>query len=508
MDTASILAAQESLHNDSFISVITFYESDKEITRPKKVYTRGPYGQHNLLSRDLSIMCDDSSAIDYNKLSTTVEIMNKHDVEKYIKVVENQPGKQSKYQSYVTLFGCFLIYFTVFGVMNGCFSILKPLLSFIHGDLQGKIIVFSNIVSSFVLIPIATKIFESFDVDTHFAVFLGSFAYTIGLILLAVFTYDYHANIIAMVFMGIGASMLLLPSIRSLNTWFDRHICLAQSTLCVGSSLGSFLISNSFKYFLFEFNLKIAFNYLIVLCVTLLFIAGCCCVDNMQYLIKEKLFKRQNHICSDHEINASTKHTRKMSFVLIIIITAIIENLSSYFKVNIESIFLSTGLTFTTIDDYHASINYSSIFGALLVGIITDFGVPINLLQGLLLLLMGIIMTLLWIPDFNGISVKMNIAVAIQGFLFSAICTTNSLGVIMKFKCDHFTKRCSLVYMFQGIGCLPLIILLDMFSIRSNKCLFICISAMLLLSSVLSFGSYSTDIADSIQKNEDTDTIL
>ncbi|KAL6941127.1 hypothetical protein ACO0OL_000245 [Hanseniaspora opuntiae] len=410
MDTASILAAQESLHNNSFISVSTFYESDEDITKPKKAYTRGPYGQHNLHSRDLSVMCDDSSAIDYNKLSATVEIMNKHDVEMYIQVVENQPGRQPKYQSYVTLFGCFLIYFTVFGVMNGCFSTLKPLLSFIHGDLQGNIIVFSNIVSTFVLIPITTKIFEMFNVDTHFAVSLGSFAYTIGLILLAVFTYDYYGNIIAMVFMGIGASMLLLPTVRSLNTWFDKHICLAQSSLCVGSSLGSFLISNSFKYFLFEFNLKVAFNYLAVICASLLFVAGCCCVDNMQYLIKEKLVKRQNHICSDHEISSSTRHTKKISFVLITIVTVIIENLSSYFKVNIEAIFLSNGLTFTSIDDYHASLSYSNIFGAILVGLLTDFGVSINLLQGLLLLLMGIIMTLLWVPGFKGISVKMNIA--------------------------------------------------------------------------------------------------
>lgn len=508
MDTASILAAQESLHNNSFISVSTFYESDEDITKPKKAYTRGPYGQHNLHSRDLSVMCDDSSAIDYNQLSATVEIMNKHDVEMYIQVVENQSGRKPKYQSYVTLFGCFLIYFTVFGVMNGCFSTLKPLLSFIHGDLQGNIIVFSNIVSTFVLIPITTKIFEMFNVDTHFAVSLGSFAYTIGLILLAVFTYDYYANIIAMVFMGIGASMLLLPTVRSLNTWFDKHICLAQSSLCVGSSLGSFLISNSFKYFLFEFNLKTAFNYLAVICASLLFVAGCCCVDNMQYLIKEKLDKRQNHICSDHEISSSTRQTKKISFVLITIVTVIIENLSSYFKVNIEAIFLSNGLTFTSIDDYHASLSYSNIFGAILVGLLTDFGVSINLLQGLLLLLMGIIMTLLWVPGFKGISVKMNIAVAIQGFLFSAICTTNSLGVITKFKNDHFIEKCSLVYMFQGIGCLPFILLLDFFSVRSNKCLFICISTMLLLASVLSFGSYSVDVADAINKDENGEAIL
>lgn len=504
MDTASILSGQKSLYNDSFISIDSIYESDKNIKRPKKVYTKGPYGQGRLNSKNSSIMCDEFSVIDYYKLSTPVEIMNTHDAKKHIKVVEDQPKKQHRYQSYVTLFGCVLIYFTVFGVMNGCLSTLKPLLSFIHGDLQGNIIVFSNIVSTFVLTPITTKIFEMFDVDTHFAISLGSFAYTMGLIMLTLFTYDYYANISAMIFMGIGASMLLLPSTRALNTWFDRHICLAQSTLCISSSIGSFLISSSFKYILFEFDLKIAFNYLVVLCASFLFIAGCCYAENMEYLLKEKLVKRQNYMCSNKEINLSTKHTKKLSFVLVVIVTVIIENLFSFFKVNIESIFLSNGLAFASIDHYHASISYSNIFGAILVGILTDFKVPIDLLQGLFLLLMGIIMTLLWIPGFKGISEKMNIAVAIQGFLFGCICTTNSLGIIKKFKDDYFIERCSLVYMFQGIGCLPLVTFLDMISFRRNKCFFICMSAMLLVTSLLSFGSYS---ADANRKNNNTEVM-
>lgn len=508
MDNSSILAAQESLYNDSFVSVISFYESDEDITKPKKAYTRGPYGQRNIPSKDISIMCEDSSVIDYNKLSSNIKIMNKKDVEKYLKVIENKTETHSKYQSYVTLFGCCLIYFTIFGVMNGCFSTLKPLLSFIYSDFQGDVIIFSNIILTFVLIPVTTKLFKMFDIDTHFAVTLGSFVYTIGLAMLALFTYDYYANVISMAFMGIGASMLMLPSIRTINTWFNRNLCLALSFLCVASTLGSFLISLSFKYFVNNFNLKIAYNYLAVLCASLLFIAGCCCIDNMQYLIKEKLLLRQSHICSDNKINASKKLSKKLSFVLVTIITVIIENFCIYFKVNIESIFLSNGLNFTSVDDYYASMGYTSIFGALAVVLLTNFGFSVNLLQGLLLLLMGIITTSLWIPGSQETSIKMNIAVAIQGFLLSAICTTNTLGVIIRLKEEHFNKKFSLVFMVQGIGCLPLARLLDVSLSRSNKCLSICTSTMLLLTSVLSFGSYLIDVADAIKEEENVKSVL
>ena len=491
MDTRSIFPTQDSFHNHSFLSFVNCYENDADISKPVKAFIPCRYPNTFLSTESLTKEITNTEIVDYDNLLKAVDTMNAKEVDKWIKMTKKNIQTPHKLQSLVTLFGCVLIYFVIFGMMNGCLSILKPLLSTIHGDFKADTIVFPYLILSFLLISATNKIFEKLNIDTYLAVLLGSFYYTIGLIVFSLLTYNYYANVIAMVFMGLGASMLLLPTTKTVNTWFDKHISLAQSMLWLGANTGTLIMPYTLKSLIFNFNLKIASNYLVLLCSFLFFIAGFCCVDNFDYLIREKLLKRQSYLNKNKQKNSTSKKVNQISFALMILTTTIIENLNSCFRINIVYLFMSYGINFFSVNDYYASMNCSGIFGALIVGILADIGFEINLLQSIFLLLTGLTTILIWVPGFHGTSLKMKIAVVLQGFLFSGVCTSNSLGINLKIRSNNFNQKFSLLCMIQSLGCLPLFEILQMQSNKSNKYYFICMSALLISTSLLSFTTYA-----------------
>lgn len=507
MDTRSILSAQESLYNSSFLSFVSFYESAEDITKPLKAYHPHSYPK-SFFNVDTVEQIENTTTIDYKELFSTVNIMSIRDVDAWIQKMNKNMQQPHKAQSLTTLFGCALLYFVLFGMMNGCLGILLPLFSTIYGENEANIIILPFLILSFLLIPATTWIFKKLNVDTYLAVSLGSCVFTIGMSILSLWTYDYYANIASMVIMGIGTSMMILPTTRTLNTWFDRHICLAQSMLWVGAGMGSLIVPHTFHYFVFAFNLKVGFSYLVVLSSSIFFIASFCCVDNYDYLLKESLIERKNELTCDEDQPSCLIEIKQISFILIIITTLVLENATSFVRLNNEITFLSYGLQYNMMDDYYAAMNFANIFGAIVFGILTDIGINTNFLQGIVLIAVGIVTILMWVPGFEGESLKLIIAVIIQGFLFSGICTLNSISVNLKVKTSQFDKKFSFLYMVQSFGCLPVFKVLEMQSGKGNKYLFICLSAILVTASLLSFATYAFEIVENNKEEAKKEEII